>query len=73
MWNPRKKEQTHPLFHLIHLEAEGWVGGGASRGRPPREGSQGCVTIPPTVEDLGVDDDDNKLFRDPLEEEEDEI
>ena len=48
--------------------------GGASQGRPPREGGKGPAVIHPiTVDDLGADDDDGNLSRDPLEGGEEEL
>ena len=44
------------------------MGGGASRGRPPRGGGKGLAVIYPImVDDLGADDDNGNLPGDPLE------
>ena len=49
------------------------MGGGAFQGRPPRGGGKGCMTIPPTMEDLGADDDDDDFLGDPHDGGEEEI
>ena len=68
-----KKEKADPTSTMPHASKGHGVGGGASRGRPPWGGSWGCVIIPPTVEDLGDEDDDNVPLRNLPEEEEEEL
>ena len=68
-----KRDRADPPF-ILPCASRGWgVGGRASQGRPPRGGGCGCVTIPPTVEDLGPEDDDNEFPGNPCIEEEDEV
>ena len=50
------------------------MGGGASRGGPPRGGGKGPAVIHPImVDDLGADDDNGDLPGDPLEGGEEEL
>ena len=49
------------------------MGGGASRGRPPRGGGKGPVVIPPIVVDPGAGDDDNNFLGDTRDGREEEI
>ena len=50
------------------------MGGGASRGRPPRGGGKGPAVIHPImVDDLGADDDNDNLPRNLLEGGEEEL
>ena len=68
-----KKEKTDPPSTMPHASRGCGVGGGASRGRPPWGGGQGCVSVLPTVKDLGDDDNNNEFLRGPCKEEEEEF
>ena len=70
---PKRERMDQPSIPL-HASAGQGVGGGAYQGKPPRGGSRGCVTFPPAIEDLGVEeDDDNEFTEDPHNEEEEEV
>ena len=57
---------------MPHASRGNGVGGGASRGGPSQGGGQGCMSLPPIMEDLG-DGEGDELFRDLHEEEEEEL